>query len=196
MTAGKIREAALQLFARSGYDGVPLSEIAAAVGIRTPSIYAHYKSKDDLFIAVFEDCLQEHTRRMKQLIGDLQDRGVEEKLRTLFQDASRSYLLGQEQVTFLKVALLFPPAPLQDKLREQFALSERLLDEALGNIFEEGMRSGLLRREPVDDLIASFYCLLDGMFLQQYYYRRDDWQQRIDAVWSIFWKGIMQANII
>lgn len=34
------------------------------------------------------------------------------------------------------------------------------------------------------------------MFLQQYYYRRDDWQQRIDAVWSIFWKGIMQANII
>lgn len=194
MTSGKIREAALQLFARSGYDGVALSEIAAAVGIKTPSIYAHYKSKDDLFLAIFEDCLKEHTSRMKQLIRDLQSRGVEEKLRTLFQDASRSYLLGEEQVTFLKVALLFPPAALQDKLRGKFTLSEQLLNAALGDIFEEGMRSGLLRRERTDDLIASFYCLLDGTFLQQYYYRNDDWQQRIDAVWSIFWKGILQSN--
>ncbi|WP_159885130.1 TetR/AcrR family transcriptional regulator [Paenibacillus puerhi] len=190
MTSTRIKEAALQLFTRNGYDGVPLSEIAAAVGIKTPSIYAHYKSKDDLFLAVLSDCLDEHNRRMEQLIASLQGRTAAEKLRTILEDARHSYLLGEEQVTFLKRAMLFPPAALEEQLRDQFSGSEEALHAELGTIFKEGMDAGEIRRQPVDELIASFLCVMDGLFLQQYYYRQEGWHSRLDAVWSIFWKGI------
>ncbi|SDE37369.1 transcriptional regulator, TetR family [Paenibacillus sp. UNCCL117] len=190
MTSDRIKEAALQLFTRSGYDGVPLSEIAGAVGIKTPSIYAHYKSKDELFMAVLEDCLGEHNRRMEQLIGSLEGRSVADKLRTILEDARHSYLLGDEQVTFLKRAMLFPPSSLEDRLRDQFSGYEQALHAALGAMFEEGIQAGQLSPQPIDELIASFYCVMDGLFLQQFYYRQDDSKARMQAVWSIFWKGI------
>lgn len=48
-TAERILDAALDLFSRDGYEAVGIEHIAAAVGIKGPSIYKHFKSKQDLF---------------------------------------------------------------------------------------------------------------------------------------------------
>ncbi|ALS23884.1 MULTISPECIES: TetR/AcrR family transcriptional regulator [Paenibacillus] len=190
MSVQKIKSAALRLFARNGYDAVPLSEIAKEVGIKTPSLYAHFRSKEDLFLAVFEDCLAEHTARMAALIESLKGRTIEEQLYRVIHDACRSYLLSEEHMTFLKRVMLFPPAALQETLRERFSASEDQLNGLLTALFNEGMDSGLLRRERPEDLIASYYCLLDGSFIQQFYYKSEDWEHRLDTVWRIYWKGI------
>ncbi|TVY06857.1 TetR/AcrR family transcriptional regulator [Paenibacillus cremeus] len=194
MTARKIKQAALQLFARSGYDGVPLSEIAKAVGIKTPSLYAHFKSKDDLFLSVFEDVLHEHNERMTELLERLREKPVESRLYTILRDTSQTYLLSEEHMTFLKRTLLFPPASMQETLQTKFAASETRLTELLTGIFTEGIESGLLRRERPEDLVTSFYCLLDGTFIQQFYYERDDWEQRLQTVWRIFWQGLTHPD--
>ncbi|MBC8830133.1 helix-turn-helix transcriptional regulator, partial [Escherichia coli] len=55
MTKKLIKEVALTLFAEKGYDGTALSEIAKAVGIKTPSLYAHFASKEALFLEVYQD---------------------------------------------------------------------------------------------------------------------------------------------
>jgi AcrR family transcriptional regulator len=47
-TREKIFDAALDLFAERGYDGVSTRDIAAAVGIKDSSIYKHYASKDEI----------------------------------------------------------------------------------------------------------------------------------------------------
>lgn len=49
MTKKLIKEVALTLFAEKGYDGTALSEIAKAVGIKTPSLYAHLHQKKPYF---------------------------------------------------------------------------------------------------------------------------------------------------
>ena len=46
-TKDKILNEALKLFSQKGYSAVHLSEIAKAVNIKTPSLYKHYKSKQD-----------------------------------------------------------------------------------------------------------------------------------------------------
>jgi len=50
----KILEKALILFAERGYENVSVEEIAAEVGIKAPSIYKHYKSKQDIFDAIID----------------------------------------------------------------------------------------------------------------------------------------------
>ena len=53
-TAERILDAAEARFAEHGYAGTTLREVAADVGIRTPSLYNHFESKDDLYAAVLE----------------------------------------------------------------------------------------------------------------------------------------------
>ena len=54
-TKHKILLEALRLFSQKGYDAVGVEQIAAAVGIKAPSLYKHYRSKQDIFDAIFEE---------------------------------------------------------------------------------------------------------------------------------------------
>ena len=54
-THQRILDEALSLFARSGYDSVTVADIAAAVGIRAPSLYKHYPSKQAIFDAILAE---------------------------------------------------------------------------------------------------------------------------------------------
>ena len=54
-TKQKILLESLRLFSQRGYDAVGVEQIAAAVGIKAPSLYKHYRSKQDIFDAIFEE---------------------------------------------------------------------------------------------------------------------------------------------
>ena len=46
-TKERILEEALTLFAEKGYDGTGVDQIAECVGIKGPSLYKHFKGKED-----------------------------------------------------------------------------------------------------------------------------------------------------
>jgi AcrR family transcriptional regulator len=52
VTTDAVLDAALTLFAERGYHGTAVSQIAASLGIRTPSLYNHMRSKQDLLEAI------------------------------------------------------------------------------------------------------------------------------------------------
>ncbi len=53
-TAERILAAAEALFAERGYHGTTLRDVATRVGLRIPSLYNHFASKDALYAAVLE----------------------------------------------------------------------------------------------------------------------------------------------
>ena len=62
-TKQRILEEALALFAEKGFANVYVGEIAGRVGIRAPSLYKHYKSKQAIFDAIVEEM---HRRFLEQ----------------------------------------------------------------------------------------------------------------------------------
>lgn len=57
-TARAILDVAADLFARRGYDGVSIREIAQGAGIRESSIYNHFFSKADLLNALYDEFIR------------------------------------------------------------------------------------------------------------------------------------------
>jgi AcrR family transcriptional regulator len=54
VTKAKILDAAQSLFAELGFENTQLEEVAARAGCSRGGIYAHYKGKEDLFLALME----------------------------------------------------------------------------------------------------------------------------------------------
>lgn len=63
-TKERLIKAALELFSENGYEGTSVDQIAKAVGIKTPSIYAHFKGKEELLGAVIDWSDEEYAKGM------------------------------------------------------------------------------------------------------------------------------------
>ena len=58
---------ALSLFSVKGYGSVSVTEIADAVGIKAPSLYKHYKSKQDIFNAILIEMKAGYEKQMASM---------------------------------------------------------------------------------------------------------------------------------
>jgi len=94
-TKEQIIEESLSLFAKRGFDAVSVKEIAEVVGIKAPSIYKHFKSKQDIFSAI----LDESNRRYALQTASLNMDGLDPKMDAgLFETITDEHMLemGEE----------------------------------------------------------------------------------------------------
>lgn len=66
-TADRILDAAEDLFAQKGYSATSLGDVADRVGIRSPSLYNHFRNKEALYEAVLERLLVEFSRPLLEM---------------------------------------------------------------------------------------------------------------------------------
>ncbi len=66
------------IFVRDGYEGAELGEIAALAGRTKGAIYAHFKSKEDIFLALIEQHTLRHRSEMEQMLAGAKN--IEENL--------------------------------------------------------------------------------------------------------------------
>ena len=66
-TKQRILDKALELFSTQGYDSVSVGEIAKAVGIKAPSLYNHFPSKQAIFDAILESTAAQYEADTDQI---------------------------------------------------------------------------------------------------------------------------------
>ncbi len=66
-TKDRILQEALTLFSQQGYEAVSVEQIAAAVGIKAPSLYKHYKGKQDIFDAIFAEMKRRYDEQAEKM---------------------------------------------------------------------------------------------------------------------------------
>ena len=62
----KIKREAMRLFVEHGVDAVSMRDIADAVGLKAPSLYAHFRSREELIGDLFFASYAEYGRRLAE----------------------------------------------------------------------------------------------------------------------------------
>jgi AcrR family transcriptional regulator len=122
--------AAEKIFVRDGYEGAELGEIAALAGRTKGAIYAQFKSKEDIFLALIQQHTAHHRAEMAGMLA--KSTSIEENLAAL----RKFYLRLLEDKAW---ALLF----LEFKL---YAIRHPESKEKLQKHFDEVMPAGQERR--------------------------------------------------
>lgn len=69
----KLLQAAAHLFASQGYEATSMRDIASAVGMLPGSVYYHFPSKEDLFVAVHDEGMRQITDAVEAAIAGIDD---------------------------------------------------------------------------------------------------------------------------
>ena len=129
-TQTRLLDAAEEVFVRDGYEGAQLDEIAAKAGRSKGAVYTHFKSKEDLFLALYERQIRAHIARLLNSLQKCADR--KQSLR-----AFREFYVGLVNdrtwpiltLEFKLFALRHPDS--KERLRKAFEMSKATNDDAI-----------------------------------------------------------------
>lgn len=156
-TAERILDAAEALFAEHGFAGTTLRGVASVVGIRTPSLYNHFPSKESLYSAVLERGLRPVLETLAGIVpaddpADEGSRQVRKLMQILSQRPNLPRLLQHELLTGGEHA-----RPL---LRERI---HPLLQQAR-SLVESSPAADRWSDEEMPFLVLAFYNVIIGYF--------------------------------
>lgn len=158
-TKKKILDVALTLFSERGYGNVYVGQIAKGVGIKAPSLYKHYKSKQDIFNAILNEMQERYTKESykmhisgKEVFLEVSEEelikmGIGLFLHFLHDDYERKFrkMLTIEQFSNTELAVLFSNQYIDSPLLYQSGL------------FELIVANGKLRKEDTRIMALHFY---------------------------------------
>ena len=138
-TKERILNEALRLFSEKGYSDVYVGDIAEAVGIKAPSLYKHYKGKQE----IFDSCIDRFYERMTKVRNDL-----------LLPDTPKSELSYQmvdiNQIIEFAIGLFM--FYWKDEVASRFRkmlMIERYRNRDLNKIYEDLFVNGAVQHEEI-----------------------------------------------
>ena len=165
-THAKLLKAAEKIFVRDGYEGAQLAEIAAAANRTKGAVYDHFRSKEDLFLALFEHRTREQIDRLLSAL-----RKCSSQKQSL--EAFRSFFVGVEcdktwpilMLEFKLFALRHPGS--KNRLRKAFLMMKEPNDGAVyRQMFGPLDRK---RRSDVDLSLSALGPVVSGLMLESYF---------------------------
>ncbi|WP_449221247.1 TetR/AcrR family transcriptional regulator [Tistrella mobilis] len=158
----EIKDKACTLFARKGFDGTSLTDIADAVGLSRAAIYYYFENKE----ALLEAIVTEVSERPVQTLLASRDTATDDPVAELRQ-AVRRQVVGTLERQVLMQMIAVTEAALPPALAARHIASKRRYLEDCRRIIRDGIRAGVFR--PVDDRVAALAVIGMAAWTAQWY---------------------------
>ena len=165
-TQKRLVDAAEEIFVRDGFEGAQLDAIAAAAGRSKGAVYTHFKSKEDLFLALFEQRTRSYVDRLVDSLRKCTDRKHSlQAFRNFFVDLAHDRTWPILTLEFKLYALRHPES--KERLRKTFEISR----ETRGSRHYEQMFGKLTPAQRADNDLALLALgpIVTGLILESYF---------------------------
>jgi len=166
-TQARLLNAAEQLFVRDGYEAAQLDEIAASAGRSKGAVYTHFKSKEDLFLALFEHRIRTYVDRLVTALHKCSNRKQSlETFREFYVGLAHDRTWPILTLEFKLFALRHPES--KERLRKAFEMSKAMNkdDSHYKQMFGELTKG---RKKENDLVVTALGPIVTGLVLESYF---------------------------
>ena len=159
----EILEAATRLFARKGYHGTAMSEIAKEAEFSTGSLYNFFQNKEELYFTLLREKIEALEAEVYAVLES--DAGVEDRLRIYvdkvlaFFERERDFfrIFGEQRGQFESTAKGEFSDVIHDKIQNYLA--------RMVSLMEQGTRQGLFKPMSAAELAMIFFGITNNILV-------------------------------
>jgi TetR/AcrR family transcriptional regulator, fatty acid metabolism regulator protein len=187
----QIIDAAVRVFARSGFYNSRVSDIAREAGIASGTIYLYFKTKDEILVTLFREKMAAFVAALRTEIA--RERDPEAKIRRLIRRHFEVLEASPDMAEVVQIELRQG----QKFFRGASAHEISAYFELIGSVLQDGVASGAFRRDlPVKVATKMLFGAMDQMttswVLGKRGYRLAD---AAEPVANIFLKGVTRDGV-
>jgi AcrR family transcriptional regulator len=190
MSIEKIKEEAIRQFAANGYDGTSVKDITKAVGITAPALYAHFSSKEELFLSVFQEVFCQLTETVKAAISKAENQGTEKMLYNAYRAYINQIILLDSKTLLILRNSMFPKEELRDKIIEIAMKANKASADRIKSVLEKGVGEGILAKDSVGKYYRNFFKLITAHIYEILAFKTALSEEQISSEWDEFWNTI------
>ena len=190
-----IKENSIILFAEHGYKGTAINDIANAVGIKKGSFYGHYGSKEELFLELLKQEVSGFLNFIESYNIVIHDKSIMEKLYLLFKKEIE-YLNKNKAVSkFLMRFTFFPSADIKTVINNnsEIKVMRKQINDCNRSIFKCAIEEGEIANNDVDELIESFFWVVNTTVIKSLFYKKNYNEEDIKKIWCYYLNGVKGA---
>jgi AcrR family transcriptional regulator len=163
-TRDRLLAAARGVFARSGFHGASVEEIASEAGFSTGALYSNFDGKEDLFLALMEREIEEHAREIEDAVRERSS--ISERATG---GARRWMTMIEREPELLLLFMEFWAYGVRDpQVREKVAARFAQMRLVLTRLIADGVREFDLELAiPAEQLAVAIDALADGIARQK-----------------------------
>jgi AcrR family transcriptional regulator len=158
-----ILQTATRLFSEKGYRNTSIAELAKITGVAEGTIFYHFKTKEELYLAILENIREILVREYSGFFADKKfASGLEMLEGAIF---FYFYLVGTREELFLILHRYdaYELAQVQPVFRDQFAGIYNLILDTLQRAIVRGQQDGSIADLPAGKTAFIVYAMVDGI---------------------------------
>jgi AcrR family transcriptional regulator len=192
MNKEKIQKAALKLFARKGYYGCSMQDIADAVKLTKATLYFYFKSKEELYLLILKEefGVYRHTlvKSIQEHLGDPLETLLFEVLKIFIQNTKKNDLLIWKSTRLMAIG---DDTGLGAAAREIVTDSQKQLYKIFDSMIIEKKPGGSRARfrKFLRSYLLFLESVLDWRMMQPFGLKQDKDPRILKELWDNFWLG-------
>lgn len=185
----EILSAALRVFSQKGYHQTSMNEIAKEAEFSIGSLYNFFKDKEDLFLTLFKEQLNEITQKVNEIVEHTV--GAREKLEALINTLFSYFETNWEAIRIISLSHQDFESSLKNDIGNVIREGHLRFIQLVARILQQGIEQGAIKSFKPEEMALGLIGLINGsIYLWLESNRAYSLKDRAQGLMDIFYNGV------
>lgn len=186
----EILDAAYELFCAKGFH-LSVSELAGEVGIKTPSLYSHFNSKDQILELMILQEIERYYICLEEKMLHLENMDCGSAMKSLF-NFILEYFSEYKRLRFWRTLWLIPNEDIKNRFSKLIAEQDTIYTQKMNKCLQKGIENSELRPGVNESALYLYLSMIQGVIDSMLIYPNSKAAENTFAqkAFVAFWDGI------